>query len=634
MGVATTYNVPDLFEFMNTKFFLSIFFAGCILAFIGGCAPISSQDSVIPRIANTPQDSDTSRSILRQAQQTVLSAQSAEAQRRDALLLDAAILFAQAGDITNSRETLGLITADNLDEAFFIEYSLLGLELDIASHAYKAAQQWLQQPRFVAIRPSLGIDFSRRILSLESDLNYAMGDIETSIGKLIQLGKSFNERKLLGQGSIGLVHDKIWRQLNELPFQTLQKPRPGDRDTLAGWFELAAAVRYQQGDPTAQQSRFAIWQQRWKNHPGAKKPPSPLTGRLQGRAPKNIALLLPLQDEYAIPSNTLLNGFMSGYYQKLARGSAVPNISLFDTSARPVADAYNQAVSSGAQLVVGPMRQSQVEELLSLPALDVPTLTLNRIDKRIDNPPQNLIQFGLSALDEVEQIADRAWLEGRTNVLLIAPDSGWGQRATEHFINDWTDRGGVVTGAISYPPTVKDFTKLLKAPLEIDLSERRGLEMRRFINSSLSYTARRRNDIDLVVVLGYAEKVRQIKPSLDFLYAGDIPVYASSHIYNGTQQIELNRDLSGIEFAAMNWTLDGHMPRPLQPDLRLPTAYRQLYALGYDAFMLHAMLEEMNQPDAIPVFGSTGMLTLSDAVIKRHEKWAIFKKGQVVPAKP
>ena len=564
----------------------------------------------------------------------VIRAQSADPQRRDNLLLDAAILLAQAGDIANSRETLDFISSDNLGETLFIEYSLLGLELDIASHAHSAAQQWLMQPRLMALRSSLGTNFSRRILSLESELNYAMGDLETSIDKLIQLGESFNERKTLGQSSIGLIHDKIWRQLNELPFHRLQKTQLGDRDTPTGWYELAAAVRYHQGDPAAQQSRFAIWQQRWRDHPGAKKPPSALTSRIKRRAPKNIALLLPLQDEYEIPSNTLLNGFMSGYYQKLARGSTVPNVSIFDTSALPVTDVYNQAVERGAQLVIGPMRQSQVETLLSKPALDVPTMTLNRVERSIENAPQNLIQFGLSAIDEVEQIADRAWFEGRTNVLLIAPDSGWGQRATDYFINSWTARGGLVTGAISYPSTVKDFTKLLKEPLEIDLSEQRGLEMRRYINSSLSYTARRRNDIDLVVVLGYSEKVRQIKPSLDFLYAGDIPVYASSHIYNGTQQIELNRDLSGIEFSAMNWTLDGHMPRPLQPDQRLPTAYRQLYALGYDAFVLHAMLGEMNKPNAIPVFASTGMLTLSEGVIKRHGNWAVFKKGKVAPTKP
>ena len=619
---------------MNTKLFLSILYAGCILAFIGACAPISPQDPVIPRITATPQDSDSSRSIVRQAEQTVVRAQSADPLLKDSLLLDAAILFAQAGDIANSRDTLDLITADNLGDSFFVEYSLLGLELDIARHRHTDAQQWLTQPRFVAVRPTLGINFSRRILSLESDLNYGIGDLETSIDKLIQLGGLFSDRKILGQGSIKLIHDKIWRQLNELPFQTLQKTPAGERGTLAGWYELAATVRYQQGDAAAQRSLFGIWQQNWRNHPGAKKPPSALTARFQGQTPKNIALLLPLQDEYEIPSNTLLNGFMSGYYQRLAQGSRVPNIIIYDTSSRPLSDVYNNAVDKGAQLIIGPMRQSQVEELLSLPALTVPTITLNRVDGESADSPENLFQFGLSALDEVKQIADRAWLQGQTHVLLIAPDSGWGQRATEYFINSWSARGGVVTDAISYPTAVKDFTKLLKAPLEIDLSEKRGLEMRRFINSNLSYTARRRDDIDLVVVLGYSEQARQIKPSLDFLYAGDIPVYASSHIYNGTQQIELNRDLSGVEFSAMNWTLDGHMPRPLKPDPRLPTAYRQLYALGYDAFLLHAILGEMTKPNAIPVFGSTGMLTLSEGVIKRHEKWATFQKGRAIPVNP
>ena len=244
------------------------------------------------------------------------------------------------------------------------------------------------------------------------------------------MGQSYNDRNLLAQGSISRIHNKIWRQLNEMPFQTLQSNKPGDRDTLSGWYQLAAAVRYQQGDPAAQKSRFNIWKQGWANHPGAKRPPAALTARVQSKTPQNIALLLPLQDEYQVTSNTLLNGFMSGYYQKLARGAAVPNITVYDTSAEPVAEVYSNAVNSGAELVIGPMRQSQVEELLSLPQLEVPTITLNRVDKNIANPPANLYHFGLSALDEKEKIANRAWLEGQTNVLLIAPDSGWGKRAT------------------------------------------------------------------------------------------------------------------------------------------------------------------------------------------------------------
>ena len=582
----------------------------------------------------TAPDSDSSRSIVRQAEQTVEQALLSDTPEKDNLLLDGAILYAQAGHIPGSRETLSLIDADNLNDELFVEYSLLGLELDIARQRHQLARQWLSQPRFDTIRPTLGINFSRRILSLESDLSYGAGDLETSVKKLIQLGQSYNDRNLLAQGSISRIHNKIWHRLNEMPFQILQSNKPGDRDTLSGWYQLAAAVRYQQGDPAAQKSRFNVWKQRWASHPGAKRPPAALTARVQSKTPRNIALLLPLQDEYQITSNTLVNGFMSGYYQKLARGATVPNITVYDTSAKPVAEVYSNAVNSGAELVIGPMRQSQVEQLLSLPQLEVPTITLNRVDRNIENPPDNLFQFGLSALDEMEQIADRAWLEGQANVLLIAPDSGWGKRATQYFVDYWTARGGEMIDTVSYPASVKDFTKLLKAPLEIDLSEKRAREMRRFINSSLSFTARRRDDIDLVVVLGFSEKARQIKPSLDFLYAGDLPVYSSSHIYNGTQQVELNRDLSGIEFSAMNWTLEGHMPRALQPDQRLPTAYRQLFALGYDAFLLHANLGDLDKPDAIPLFGSTGLLTVSNGVIKRQEKWAVFEKGRAIPARP
>jgi outer membrane PBP1 activator LpoA protein len=479
------------------------------------------------------------------------------------------------------------------------------------------------------------MNFQRRILGLESALNYASGDTKSSIENNIQLGRLYNPRKSSDQRLIAQLQDQIWLQLNELPFNQLQQSDIGDRGELAGWFELAAAMRYRQADPSAQKSFFTVWKQSWREHPGAKTPPSVLKERFRtGAAPKSIALLLPLKGDYETPSNTVLNGFVSAYYENLAQGRTLPKIAIYDTSSVAVTEVYNQAVERGADMVIGPLRQSQVEELAANPALKVPTLSLNRLDNKATEATKNLVQFGLSALDEVSQIADHAWLKGQTNVLLIAPDSGWGLRAQRHFIDYWTAKGGTLVDAISYPNSVNDFTRLLQQPLEIDLSEKRSLALRRTVNRGLSSTSRRRQDIDLVIVLGYSSKVRQIKPALDFLYAGDIPVYASSHIYGGTQQIELNRDLSGITFSAMPWTLEGHMPRPLMPDQRLPTAYRQLYALGYDAFLLHALLDNLDQPQAMPVFGATGLLTLEQGSIKRKEKWAVFEKGRVVPAQP
>ena len=611
-------------------------YALAILAFTGGCAPTTTQDSgPIARVTVGSEDTEINQSLVSQAELALARINSVEPYRRDNRLLDIAILFAQGGDLEQSKSTLQLIDTDLLNDNFFIEYSLLGLELDLAGQQLASAKKVLAGKRFSALRLGLEMNFQRRILSLESALNYAAGDITGSIENSIQLGQLYNSRKGSDQRLIARLHDQIWLQLNELPFNQLQQTDLADRGVLTGWFELAAAMRYRQADPSAQKSFFAVWEQSWREHPGAKTPPAALKNRLRiSTAPKSIALLLPLQGEYETPSNTVLNGFVSAYYENLSQGRSLPKIAIYDTSSVPVTEVYNQAVERGADMVIGPLRQSQVEELAAYPRLKVATLSLNRLDSKAAAPTENLVQFGLSALDEVSQIADQAWLKGQTNVLLIAPESGWGLRARRHFIDYWAAKGGTLVDAISYPSSVNDFTRLLQQPLEIDLSEKRSLALRRTVNRSLSATSRRRQDIDLVIVLGYSAKVRQIKPALDFLYAGDIPVYATSHIYSGSQQIELNRDLSGITFSAMPWTLEGYMPRPLTPDQRLPTAYRQLYALGYDAFLLHALLDEMDRPEALPVFGATGLLSLEEGSIKRKEKWAVFEKGRVVPAQP
>ena len=621
---------------MTKRFFLSIIYALAILAFIGGCAPTTTQNSdPIARVTLDSENIEINQSLVSQAEVALARLQSTDTEGRDNLLLDIAILFAQGGDLEQSRTTLQLIVTDQLNDMFFVEYSLLGLELDLAGLQLISGKARLTEIRFVALRQSLGLNFQRRILSLEGALNYAGGHIKASIENNIQLSKLYNPRKMSDQRQISALHDQLWLQLNELPFSQLQQTDLTDRSVLAGWLELAAAMRYRQADPNAQKNFFAVWKQSWREHPAAKNPPATLKGRFRGAmAPKNIALLLPLQGQYETPSTTVLNGFISAYYDNLAQSASLPKIAIYDTSSQPVAEVYNNAIERGADMVIGPMRQSQVEELAASPRLQVPTLTLNRLDEDQLTVTENLLQFGLSALDEISQLADQAWIQGQRNVLLIAPENGWGLRAREHFIDYWTTKGGAVIDAISYPNSVNDFTRLLQRPLEIDLSEQRSLALRRSVNRSLSSIPRRRQDIDLVIVLGYSEKVRQIKPALDFLYAGDVPVYATSHIYSGTQQIELNRDLSGIKFSAMPWTLEGHMPRPLKPDLRLPTAYRQLYALGYDAFLLHALLEELARPDALPVFGATGMLRLSEGSIKRTEKWAVFEKGRVVPTQP
>lgn len=547
----------------------------------------------------------------------------------DSLKLDAASLFARANDQQNCIDTLELINAENLSNSQYIDYSFLLAETHLLLLNPQVALAHLAQPRFIALSNGFNKSTKQRQIELQSDLAFASGDPYQGLEGLVSLAK-ISKRK----AQVRSVHNKIWQQISQLSYRQLAEGTDHKNIVVAGWLQLGLGLRQQQSNPALQADSYNEWKRRWRTHPAARVVPTAIGRYKRGGSPVDqLALLLPLQDQYKIPSYTLIEGFLEAYYSASSADAyqqyQAPEIRIYDTSQGSIQGIYNQAVAEGADVIIGPLRQSQVERLMSAPQLPVPTLTLNRVDASRLAQPKNLYQFGLSPRDELTQIADRAWRKGFRRVLLIAPDNSWGSRSAKFFHQHWTDKGGVVLQQVNYLSSTNDFTEHLKPSLQVDLSEQRGLQIKRFINSRVNYTVRRRQDIDLVVMLGYPQKARQIKPALDFLYASDVPVMATSHIYNGNQQEEFDRDLSGVEFSSMPWTLEGHLPYDLSVDEKLHTAYRHLYAVGHDAFLLHQNLQQLKTNDAPPLYGATGLLSLEDTVLVRKQKWAFFERGKV-----
>ena len=130
---------------------------------------------------------------------------------------------------------------------------------------------------------------------------------------------------------------------------------------------------------------------------------------------------------------------MSAYYKTMNLDSKksldLPEIRLYDTTKTSMIDAYNQAVDDGMEMVIGPLRQSEVEDLVAIGDLPIPTLTLNRRDNNPITDVGNLFQFGLSTADELTQIADRAWKKGHKNILMITPQNSWGKDRQNSFID-------------------------------------------------------------------------------------------------------------------------------------------------------------------------------------------------------
>jgi outer membrane PBP1 activator LpoA protein len=612
---------------MNKKFLLQIVGLGCILAFITGCTPTATTQSGKVTVAFIAATQDAS--LYERAEALFAGAQSGEVPSE--VMLQAGIMFAQSGDQKRSSESLALINTDELTNVDFIDYTLLGIELNIQSKSPADALLKLETPRFIALKSTFGGQTKLHVLSLESDINADIGNIESSLAASIELAQLLNKKN-----DVINVHNKIWRQLSAQPYNFLQRCFAGSESVLGLWCNLAADTRLFQNNYTGQLNQFNQWKITNFAHPAARTPPSWFDQNRKNVTPSSqVALLLPLQDDYRIPSQTFLDGFMAAYYQLFEQSNTEPpNLRLHDTSNQTIQQAYENAIAEGADMVIGGLRESEAESLMQLPLIPVPTISLNRLDRTETQQPANLVQFGNSPEDEMIQIADLAWRKGHRNALVIAPDNNWGVQATSSFDAYWKQKGGRLLGQVSYSTTVKDFTQFLKPSLQIDQSEERGTQLKRFVNSSLIYTPRRRQDIDFVVALGYPLNARQIKPALEFLYAADLPVYSISKIYNGVEQAGLDRDLSGIQFTAMPWTLPGQLPNELVSDEAMHTAYRQLYALGYDAFLVHRNLDNLGSVAQPPVFGSMGVLSLSRGVITRTGRWGQFQQGKVTEVTP
>jgi uncharacterized protein len=612
---------------MNKKRLPLIVFAVNILAFISGCAPTTTKDTVRVPVFAGVEVADIN--VLQEAQALLESAPLSD--NPDNRIFDAAVMFANAGDLPRSAEVLGLVVTQQLSDPQYTEFSLFAAELDLSLGKPQSTASRLGQDRFANLSKTFNTQLQKHSLSLQAEANFALGNIEQGLLNSIGLVGLLKKKQ-----DIRAVHNSVWHQLTLLPYSYLQKGQTHRNAVLAGWLQLAQLNRKYQANAQAKELAFENWQLRWRSHPAAKTAPIALKQLKRNAAPSQVALLLPLQEQYEVPSYTLLDGFMGAYYQFLDENISAdaPEIRVYDTSVQSLQRAYNNAVEDGAEMIIGPMRQSEVEALLLVSTLPVPTLSLNRVDTSGLTQPENLFQFGLAPEDEMAQIADRAWLQGKRNVLVVAPNNGWGTRSTAFFNEYWRQKGGTVLDQVAYPSSVKDFTPLLKPPLLIDLSEERALQVKRFVNSRIKSKARRRQDLDLVVILGYPVVARQIKPALDFLYASEVPVVATSHIYNGIEQAGLDRDLTGVEFSAMPWTLPGHLANELKPDRRLHTAYRHLYAVGHDAFLLHRNLNDLQSEQAMPLFGATGILSLSEGVIVRQQKWAEFRRGKVIELPP
>ena len=487
------------------------------------------------------------------------------------------------------------------------------------------------------IAPDMDDGLRARILAVRADAYGITGQPGRALSIRIE-----REELLSNNEAIDANHEAIWSLLQGLPADRLRElGERTDARVLNGWAELALAVqRARMGEkpvPTA----LDAWRDDYSGHPASARFAANLRDRVTAEMswPRRIALLIPLSGPLANAGQAIRDGLMAAYYDQPEYVDR-PRIEVYDTgSGGPgVTAAYERAVDAGAEFVLGPLAKDAVVELAGRGALETPVLSLNYLPGDADERPQDLYQFGLLPEDEAREAADAAIQNEHFNAVTLVPAGDWGGRMSDAFRSRFETLGGVVVESSRYNSEASDYGRPIQTLLNLDSSYARERRLQNTIGRDVRFEPRRRQDIEMIFMAAMPRQARLLEPQLEFHRAGDLPVYAPSHVFSGVPDPDSDWDINGLFFTDIPWILDNlEDPAPLYRSVtgHWPGArgqYPRLYALGIDAFAVLPHLRRLGESDHGVLNGRTGRLTLDvDGRVHRQPRWGTFIKGRPVP---
>lgn len=540
-------------------------------------------------------------------------------------------------------------------------YTLAVTQLLLHHKDYQAASAWLNSEQLTTAIPLMNTKDQVGLSIARADVLHALGHYPASAQERI-----FIESLLTDNKDISANAKAIWQTLLKMSVEQLQVEHSQSVDNAyTAWLELAVIHYSNQIDIAQQVKQVQDWRQRWPMHSAANHLPKSIEALKKSAAtrPAKIVALLPLSGPLGEAGKAVQEGLAIAYFTALNEGWQLPTITSYDTHQYSIEQLYAQAARDGADLIIGPLEKDKVAALLTMPT-DIPILALNYIsdlskqaiesdagaetnteigtgtgtEKNANNISKtilrtmpaslNIIQFGLAAEDEAQQLAKIARESNYRNAMIIQSSAGWSKRASRVFSEQWAASGGAIVSNTTLTEA-KNYSVEIENSLLLPSSHARHERIENIIGQRIEFTPRRRNDIDVIVIFANSKQTRSIKPLLAYHYAGKLPVYSSSHINNGIEQSTKNRDLNGIIFNEIPWVLDSH-------SLKSQVAARyinnkklgRLFAMGLDTFYLHPRIKQLQQAPDSQLQGMTGRLSLQNNRVVRELQMAKFVKGK------
>jgi len=596
-----------------------------ILALIlAGCAPSG------PEIRPDQQIRDPDRLAERGRHADAAQAWLDRAESQPGRAVEARIAAARqwlaAGRPEQARALVTSLRAEALAPELDFEVHLLGAEIALAERDFTTAGRILSLPREQVPAP-----LRDRFDTLNARL--AEANPNSPAARVDALSDALAEPGFRPEMALAL--------LLELPLETLRnlQSEHGDRRALAPWLDLAVSARARLIDDPALERALADWRERYGLEPDVANDLYQwiVAWRQALPMPGSVAVLLPGDGPLARAGEVLREGLLDAWLQMPRDRRPRLDFHYLDNEADAAVGAWFEAREQGSDFVIGPLARSQVDRLLALPDLSIPTLLLNRPtdDSALPEPGRPVAMLALPPEEEAELAAVRALVNEFDRAVVVAQQSDFGRRVADRFGETFQLGGGRVIARTEYLPGEFDHTETLEALLEIDRSRERIARLEQVLGSDIESEPRRRTDFDLVFLAARGGDGRQIMPQLRFLGVEPRPVYATSDIWPGGN---VGRDLDGIQFPAAPWILQQGEParqrlraERMYPELVASPTLSVLHALGHDAFTLVPWVSMMKCDPMLYLAGNVGRLRLANGVmLERDLPWTRIENGQPV----
>lgn len=531
--------------------------------------------------------------------------------QRERLILQAAELAAIFKDTELTQRYLSPINFNTLNSENQARFRFAQAQLALNDRNYRETLRIL--PQRVSGLPK---GLADKILSARMVAAQSSGDKLTLVQELI-----LQESSLQNDHEVKLNHDRIWSHIKQMPLSQIDKGRKTtNHSILKNWLELGYLKSRADTDNTDKDTlrkQLNGWKQRNPNHPGTNKisqilsttsnaiitpylgdaKPAKIeeatTKQTSGhKNSKQIAVILPLTGNLSGIGKTLLKGIQEAQQQH----ASDTELKIYDSSTSTIEGLYQTAIDKGAGFVIGPFAKSKIANIVK-GDLPVPTLGLNYVSGSTDN----FYQFGLSPEDEAVQMAQFVLNKDQKRVAVLTPGSAWGLRLKNAIRTAIIERGGKVALMESYENNGVNYLPIAKRIAELS------------------------SNIDAILIAASPTQARRLYPTLRQTI-DTLPIYATSHVFNGRLDVGKDANLSGLIYTEIPWILD-----MLSQNLTPKTSFPRIHAMGMDSLLIAKDFSKLKNFGS-SFKGKTGKVRLSsDGTLHRTLRWAQFKDGVPMP---